>query len=95
MGFGVPLERWFRSELREMTYDLLLDSRAVERGYFKPAVVRRYLDEHTSGVAHHHTRLWTLLMLEAWHRVFIDQPCPPHAPKGTSAGLRQEPAPAR
>ncbi len=94
MGFGVPLERWFRSELREMTYDLLLDSRAVGRGYFKPHVVRRYLDEHTSGVAHHHPRLWTLLMLEAWHRIFIDQPCPPRAPEGTSAALRHQPAPA-
>src|SRR5690606_28108694 len=64
MGFGVPIDRWFRTELREMAYDLLLDTRATSRGYFRPNVVRRYLDEHTRGIAHHHSRLWAMLMLE-------------------------------
>lgn len=80
MGFGVPIDRWFRHELREMAYDLLLDSRATSRGYFRPEVVRRYLDEHCRGDAHHHPRLWALLMLEVWHRTFIDQVCPVSAP---------------
>jgi asparagine synthase (glutamine-hydrolysing) len=72
MGFGVPIDHWFRHELREMAYDVLLDARARERGYFRPEVVRRYLDEHAEGRQHHHSRLWSLLMLEQWHRVFVD-----------------------
>jgi asparagine synthase (glutamine-hydrolysing) len=77
MGFGVPIDHWFRHELREMAYDLLLDARARQRGYFRPEIVRRYLDEHVEGRAHHHHRLWSLLMLEQWHRVFIDtRPAP-------------------
>jgi asparagine synthase (glutamine-hydrolysing) len=72
MGFGVPIDHWFRHELREMAYDVLLDARARQRGYFRPEVVRRYLDEHVSGRAHHHPRLWSLLMLELWHRRFLD-----------------------
>jgi len=76
MGFGVPIDRWFRADLKEMAYDLLLDSRATGRGYFRPNIVRSYLDAHTSGAAHHHTHLWALLMLEVWHRLFIDQACP-------------------
>lgn len=72
MGFGVPIDHWLRHELREMAYDLLLDGRARQRGYFRPEVVRRYLDEHVAGRAHHHARLWALLVLEQWHRVFID-----------------------
>jgi asparagine synthase (glutamine-hydrolysing) len=72
MGFGVPIDHWFRHELREMAYDLLLDARAQQRGYFRPEVVRRYLDEHVEGRAQHHPRLWSLLMLEQWHRIFID-----------------------
>ena len=76
MGFGLPIDHWFRHELREMTYDVLLDSQARQRGYFRPAVVRRYIDEHVAGKALHHFRLWNLLMLELWHRMFIDQPCP-------------------
>jgi asparagine synthase (glutamine-hydrolysing) len=74
MGFGVPLDHWFRHELREMAYDTLLDSRARARGYFRPEVIRRYLDEHGRGQGHHQGRLWALLMLELWHRTFIDAP---------------------
>ena len=77
MGFGVPIDHWFRHELREMAYDVLLDDRARQRGYFRPETVRRYLDEHVEGRAHHHPRLWSLLMLEQWHRVFIDRGRPP------------------
>jgi asparagine synthase (glutamine-hydrolysing) len=80
MGFGVPIDRWFRTDLKEMAYDLLLDSRAASRGYFRPEVVRGYLDAHVAGRAHHHARLWSLLMLEVWHRIFIDRPCPDAAP---------------
>jgi asparagine synthase (glutamine-hydrolysing) len=80
MGFGVPIDRWFRHELRDMAWDLLLDSRARGRGYFRPAVVRRWLEDHAAGRATHHTRLWSLLVLELWHRTFIDQPCPAAPP---------------
>ena len=76
MGFGVPIDHWLRGELREMAYDVLLDRRALARGYFRPEALRRLLDEHASGQAFHHHRLWSLLMLELWHRTFIDQPCP-------------------
>ena len=74
MGFGVPIDHWLRGDLREMAYDVLLDERARQRGYFRPQTVRRYLDEHVQRRAHHHFRLWGLLVLELWHRMFIDQP---------------------
>jgi len=79
-GFGVPIDHWFRHELREMAYDVLLDARARARGYFRPEALRRYLDDHVQGRADHHFRLWTLLMLELWHRTFIDVRCPVRAP---------------
>jgi asparagine synthase (glutamine-hydrolysing) len=72
MGFSVPLGHWFRDELKEMAFDLLLDGRALQRGYFRPEAVRKYLQEHISGSAHHHSQLWNLLVLECWHRTFID-----------------------
>jgi asparagine synthase (glutamine-hydrolysing) len=71
MGFGIPLDRWLRREWRDLAYDTLLSSRA-ERGYFVAAEVRRYLDEHTSGRRQHQYRIWTLLMIELWHRTFVD-----------------------
>jgi asparagine synthase (glutamine-hydrolysing) len=71
-GFGVPLDQWFRHDLKEMAYDTLLDSRSVGRGYFRTETVKRLLDEHVTGVRHWHPQLWNLLMLELWHRVCID-----------------------
>jgi asparagine synthase (glutamine-hydrolysing) len=73
MGFAVPIDAWLRGSLRDLAYDVLLDDRALARGYFRPAVVRRYVDDHMSGAAHHHFRIWALLMFELWHRMWIDQ----------------------
>ncbi len=73
MGFGVPLEAWFRDELKEMAFDILLSRQMREREYFNESFVKRLLDEHTKGVASWHYQLWNLLMLELWHRAFIDQ----------------------
>ncbi len=73
MGFGVPLEHWFRGQLREMVYDLLLDRRSIQRGYFKKEFVQRILDEHVSGRWNWQYQIYNLLMLELWHREFIDK----------------------
>jgi len=72
MGFGVPLDHWFRDELADMTRETLLSARALERGYFRHEVVEQLLDEHIHGVRSWHFQLWNLLMLELWHRMFID-----------------------
>jgi asparagine synthase (glutamine-hydrolysing) len=69
-GFGVPLGRWFRADLRELAADAL----AVDRGWFRPAEVRRLLEEHRSGHADHGHRLWCLLMLELWMREHVEAP---------------------
>jgi asparagine synthase (glutamine-hydrolysing) len=71
-GFGVPIDHWLRGELRGLACETLLSSRAVGRGYFRPAVVRRLLDDHATGRANLRDPLWTLLMLELWHRAYID-----------------------
>jgi asparagine synthase (glutamine-hydrolysing) len=73
-GFAVPIGRWFRRELREFAADHLLGRRAAERGLFDPAVVTRIVDDHQSGRADHAHHLWVLLMLELWHREFMDAP---------------------
>jgi asparagine synthase (glutamine-hydrolysing) len=72
MGFCVPLERWFREELREMAYDVLLAPRAMQRGYFRPQAVAKLLDDHCRGEANNAKYLWDLLILELWHQTFVD-----------------------
>jgi asparagine synthase (glutamine-hydrolysing) len=75
MGFGVPLDHWFRGALRDLTRDVLL-GRSADRGYFRRDVIARWIDEHERGVRDWHDHLWTLLMLEHWHRTFIDRRVP-------------------
>ncbi len=84
-GFAVPLDRWFRGPLHSAAAALLLDRRTQERGLFVPAAVKRLLDEHRSGRANHRSRIWELLMLELWHRTYIDRPRA--ALTGPDAGL--------
>jgi asparagine synthase (glutamine-hydrolysing) len=88
-GFGVPLDSWFRNELREMSGDLLLDGRLQQRGYFKAGAVQRMLEEHWRGTASWQNHLWTLLMLESWHRMFIDERpvAAPSAPSNVAVGV--------
>jgi asparagine synthase (glutamine-hydrolysing) len=71
-GFEIPLAGWLRGDLREMAHDLLLSSRALGRGYVLGERVRALWDRHQRGVGNHASTLWALLMLELWHRTFID-----------------------
>ena len=73
MGFGVPLDHWFRRELKDMAYDVLLSRRMTDRGYFRMDIVTRLLDEHVKGIMAWHDQLWNLLVLEMWHQMFIDE----------------------
>ncbi|HUT14601.1 MAG TPA: asparagine synthase C-terminal domain-containing protein, partial [Thermoguttaceae bacterium] len=68
MGFGVPLDHWFRNELKEFAREVLLDRQTRQRGFFRPEVVTRLLDDHQQGRFDHSYRLWALLILELWQR---------------------------
>jgi asparagine synthase (glutamine-hydrolysing) len=71
MGFGVPLDHWFRHELRDFARDVLLDPASLGRGYFRPEAVRNLLDDHLSGRFDHSARLWALLVFELWQREWV------------------------
>jgi asparagine synthase (glutamine-hydrolysing) len=73
MGFGVPVSRWFRKELKNYVYEILLDPRTLNRGYFRRKGIERLLDEHACMRYDHSPKIWALLFLEIWFRVFMDQ----------------------
>jgi asparagine synthase (glutamine-hydrolysing) len=73
MGFGVPLGHWFRHELRELARDVLLGSRSLGRGYFRPEAVRALVEQHERGEFDHGYRLWSLLVLELWQCQWLDR----------------------
>jgi asparagine synthase (glutamine-hydrolysing) len=80
MGFGVPLDHWFRGELRPLLFDTLLDSRSLSRGYFRQDSVCRLIEEHDARRWDHSYRLWALLCFELWQRTWLDSLEPPTAP---------------
>jgi asparagine synthase (glutamine-hydrolysing) len=86
MGFGVPIDHWLRAEMRDFAYDALLDRTARQRGLFDADHVRRLLDEHSSG-QNWSNRIWALLMLELWFRMWIDEADTPPAPDPAAEGL--------
>lgn len=86
MGFGVPIDRWFRAELLDPLRSVLLDRRTIERGLFRVEVVEALLDQHAQGRRDHAYRLWALLMLELWFRHHLDSTPAAHA-LADSAGI--------
>jgi asparagine synthase (glutamine-hydrolysing) len=70
-GFGLPVGAWLRTSLRPLMDDAILSRRAIDRGYVSGQAAKALVDEHMRGIDHTH-RLWSLIMLELWHREFID-----------------------
>ena len=83
MGFGVPISVWFRGEMKDFLYDILCSKKAVERGIFDRVAVRRLIEDHTAGRFDHGYRLWSLLFLELWTKMFIDNQQTPVAAPST------------
>jgi len=71
-GFGVPINEWINLQLKDRIQSDLSDQRSISRGYFDPKYVNLLLDEHRRGRRDHSHALWTLWMLELWHRRYID-----------------------
>ena len=71
-GFQLPLVDWMRSELKGQFLDLLLEPRTLQRGYFRPEGVRALVKEHLSGRRNRSGVLWKMLILELWHRNFLE-----------------------
>lgn len=72
MGFGIPIDAWFKGELQPMARETLLSQRARERGLFDPSRVERMITDHASGRELHGYRLWALLCLELWFTEVVD-----------------------
>ena len=68
MGFGIPLGVWFRGALKGFWEEHVLSPKALARGYFREEALRGLWAEHQSGRRDNGYRLWSLLMLELFHR---------------------------
>ncbi len=75
-GFPTPWAYWLEGPQLGDLERMLLEPRSLERGLFKPEVLKRLFAEHRAGRADHGNRIWRLLNLELWQRVFIDGEMP-------------------
>lgn len=72
-GFGAPLRRWMRFELRELLGDLLSAESLKRRGLFDPSAVQQLITDNDAGRVDASYTLLSLLCIEIWCRTFLDQ----------------------
>lgn len=83
-GFQLPLVEWMRDSMKDQYLRILLEPRTLQRGYFKAESVRALINEHTRGRRNRSGLLWRMLVLELWHRNFLEA--------GASRGAATPPA---
>jgi asparagine synthase (glutamine-hydrolysing) len=71
-GFQLPLVEWMRNDVKDQFLRVLLEPRTLQRGYFKPEAVKSLVDEHVRGRRNRAGLLWRMLILELWHRNFME-----------------------
>ena len=70
-GFPVPIQKWFREEYYTMAREIVLATESFCMRHFDNTELTGYFDMHRAGKYNHADRIWTLLNLELWHRIFI------------------------
>lgn len=73
-GFGAPLRRWMRHELRPLLADVLSEKSLRDRGLFDPAAVQNLLQRNASGQVDAAYLLLSLMGIELWCRSYVDTP---------------------
>jgi asparagine synthase (glutamine-hydrolysing) len=71
MGFGIPVNRWLRNELRPLLSEYLGEERIRREGFLLPEGVSRVVEEHLSGRQDHQYRLWALLVFGMWRERYL------------------------
>ncbi len=71
-GFSVPIDPWFRGELRDYAFTVLLDPAVRRRGYFNVDFIEQLWREHSEGKQVWDIQLWLLLNFELWHNHYLD-----------------------
>jgi asparagine synthase (glutamine-hydrolysing) len=72
VGFPNPCASWLRGDLKDMVADILLDSRSISRGYFRKEAIERLI-KRNSRSSRYTAEIFSLVVLELWHRAFVDR----------------------
>jgi asparagine synthase (glutamine-hydrolysing) len=92
-GFGVPINRWLREELRDWAEDLLSPARLRDGGLLDAGLVRARWREHLSGAVDRRYYLWNILMFQAW--LAAQAPDPTRTAAGRAASAQERASSSR
>ena len=73
-GFGIPVAKWFRGDLRELVLDTLSQTRIHQQGIFRWTEIERLLRDHLRGSRDNRKQLWTLFMFQLWYERYAQRP---------------------
>ena len=73
-GFMLPMAYWLRQSSLQTIAGTLDQGPLVTEGWIESGAGHRLAAEHGSGRADHHVRLWMLLNLDAWCRIYLNLP---------------------
>lgn len=70
-GFGLPMSRWLRGELKELCNELLSADEILRQGLFNPEYVIRLKSDHFEGRVDNRKQLWNLMVFSLWHKKWL------------------------
>lgn len=71
-GFSIPIKNWLKTQLRPLLEDLLSPAAIEDQGVFRMDTIQRLKNEHLAGTANHSHILWSLMVFEAWRRLWLE-----------------------
>ncbi|MEZ7206962.1 asparagine synthase (glutamine-hydrolyzing) [Pseudoalteromonas sp. DY56-GL79] len=71
-GFGAPLRSWLNNELKGLVDESLAKEKITQRGIFDADAVWSLIEADRSGKQDYSYPIFSLLCIEAWFKIFID-----------------------
>lgn len=72
MGFPTPFNEWMSGGGLDVLEAQVTGPRALARGMFQESALKRLFEEQRRGHRSNFDRIWRLLNLELWQRIFLD-----------------------
>ncbi|HEU4415796.1 MAG TPA: asparagine synthase (glutamine-hydrolyzing), partial [Candidatus Angelobacter sp.] len=92
MGFNPPLPQWINGELQPMIREFLSPQAVAKRGIFRPEAVQTLLRDHRENRRDNALKIWALLMIEVWQRMYFDKESEDTVMDTALGGSRRKPS---
>ena len=73
-GFGIPIARWLRNELKDFMLNSLNETKIKRQGFFNYPYIKKLIDEHLEKKKDNRKSLWSLLVFQIWHETYLENP---------------------